>query len=74
MSKTETTSKVSLKLRSRMNLWRRGTPTELSILDTAHKLAPPSPNRPQAPITDPQQDKPRKERRARPALNLSHSP
>ena len=38
MSKIETTSKKSLKLPSRMNLGRRGAHTELSALDTAHKL------------------------------------
>ena len=38
MSKIETTSKVSLKLPSRMKLGRRGARTELSALDTAHKL------------------------------------
>ena len=38
MSKIETTSKVSLKLPSRINLGRRGAPAELSTLDITHKL------------------------------------
>ena len=38
MSKIETTSKVSLKLPSRIHLGRRGARTELSTLDTDYKL------------------------------------
>ena len=38
MSKIETTSKVSLKLRSRTNLGRWDARAEPSTLDTAHKL------------------------------------
>ena len=41
MSKVETTSKVSLKLPSRINLDKQGAPAEFSTLDTAHK--PPLP-------------------------------
>ena len=41
MSKIETTSKVSLKLASRINLGRQGMRAELSTLDTAHKPPPP---------------------------------
>ena len=37
MSKIETTSKVSLKLTSRINLGMQGARNELSILDTAYK-------------------------------------
>ena len=37
MSKIETTSKVSLKLTSKINLGRQGARNELSILDTAYK-------------------------------------
>ena len=40
MSKIETTSKVSLKLMSRINLGRRGARAKLSTLDTAHKPSP----------------------------------
>ena len=40
MSKIETTSKVSLKLPSRIKLGRRGTGAKLSTLDTAHKPPP----------------------------------
>ena len=38
MSKIETTSKVSVKPPSRINLERRSARAELSTLDTAHKL------------------------------------
>ena len=38
MSKTKTTSKVSLKLSSRINLEKQGARSDLSTLDTAHKL------------------------------------
>ena len=38
MSKIETTSKVSLKLHSRINLRRRGVRSEPSTFDTTHKL------------------------------------
>ena len=48
MSKIETTSKVSLKLSSRINLGRQGARTELSTLDTAHK----SPHIPEKAIPD----------------------
>ena len=38
MSKTKTTSQVSLKLPSRINLEKQGARSDLSTLDTAHKL------------------------------------
>ena len=37
MSKIETTSKVSVKLPSRINFGRQGERVELSFLDTPHK-------------------------------------
>ena len=43
MSKTETTSKVSLKLLSRINPGRRGARAEVCTLDTAHKFPHPPP-------------------------------
>ena len=42
MSKIETTSKVSRKLTSRINLWRQGARAELPVLETAHKPPPDS--------------------------------
>ena len=43
MSKIETTSKVSRKLTSRINLWRQGARAKLPTLETAHKHPPPPP-------------------------------
>ena len=37
MSKIETTSQVSVRLTSRINLRKQGTPADLLPLDTAHK-------------------------------------
>ena len=46
LPKIETTSKVSLKFLSRINLGRRGARAELSTLDTAHNPVPPPPRPP----------------------------
>ena len=46
LPKIETTSKVSLKFPSRINLGRRGARAELSTLDTAHNPVPPPPRPP----------------------------
>ena len=49
VSKIETTSNVTLKLISRINLGRRGAGNELWTLDTAYKLQSPSPASPPPP-------------------------